>query len=487
MLRFKSFIISEARRNPNHPAQRKLNALEILKKYKDDPDVHISYTKMNKIGINPKSTFPDTPLAVYTYPLKQVWSDLESEGVANVPFAASDAKYIFILKERSKSLIDVSAYSRSDLIKDLKKISLMISEETYNKSISLAEKYTGENLKSVKNNFTFLRMFLYSASNKHLAGSFMSKILMELGYSGFSDRNGRGEIHPAEPIQSFFMSSRYYKVLESIDLNSLDFKDMNRRDKAEFIKKNASKMSDEELIDYIRDDVELLKFAGAPRTEVLKFAVGNNRDEIWKSKQTKPEVDPDDPETSGELYSPGENFYKGTGVLHFYKKLPDDFIIWAMKSGLGYAIANWTKIKKYKFSNDLLDKLLPINPYFTINLYSDVSVKTAKKYYEFDKNISALVGVMSEKNLKDFLSTLNDYDTPNSYNKIVAEDLYKKLMKKKSPAEDDIIATAAYIQRIGPIARNNSSLLPMNLINGLKDNFPDFDFRIVGSWDFWKR
>lgn len=486
MLRFRSFI-QEARRNANHPAQRKLNALEILEKYKDDPDVHISYTKINKIGINPKSEFPDTPIGVYTYPLKQVWNDLKSEGVANVPFAASDSKYIFILKERSKPLVDVSDYSKSNLRKDLKKISLMIEKENYDKSMAKAESLTGETVKTTKRNFAFLRMFLYYASNRHTSAPFMTKILNELGYSGFSDRSGRGEIHPGEPIQSFFMSSRYYKVLESIDLKSLDFKDMDRREKAKFIKKNASKMTDDELIDHIRDDVELLKYAGPPRTEVLKFAMGNSRNEIWKSKQVRPKEDQYEFETSSSLYSPGEGFFQGNYVLRFYKKLPEDFIIWAMKSGHGFHIEGWVKSKKVKLSDNLLNTLFSIEPYFTLNLYDKVSSKEAKKYYEIEKKISPLLNIMSEEDLKKFLSGLDDYEPPMNYNKVVAEDLYNKLMKKSSPTEDDIMKTAGYIQKIGPMARNNSSLLPMDLINGLKNKFPEFDFRIVGGWAFWKR
>lgn len=486
MLRFKQFIL-EARKNADNPAQRKLNALEILEKHKDNPNAHISYTTINKIGINPKSKFPDTPLGVYAYPLKQVWNDLESEGVSNVPFAASSAKYVFVLEEKSKPIVDVSDYKRSDLKRDMQKISDTMSDETYEKSLAVTETMLNTKLNKTKDPFLFLRIFLYKSSGKHLAGPFMSKTLLELGYSGFSDRKGKGYIHSAEPVQSFFMSSRYYRVLEVIDLKSLDFKDMDRRERTNFIKQNAKKMSDSELLDAIKDDIELLKYAGPPRTEVLKTVMGMKRDEIWKSKQTKPVENDNEFETSSSMYSPGEGFFDGNYVLKFYKKLPEEFIEWGLKSGNAWHIKSWAKNVKYKFKKSMLDRLLKDYSDSVIDLYDEVDANTAKIYYEKNKNVSALSGVMSETEYAKFLSSIDNYELPFRYNKIVANDLYKKLLKKSNPTEDDIFYVAGYVQSSAPLARSGSAEVPMDIVDGLKSKFPEVDFRMIGAWDFWKR
>ena len=60
----------EARKFPT--LNPKLSAYDQLKQYKDDPSIYISFTEINKIGINPVSKW-DTPLGIYCYPLKDTW------------------------------------------------------------------------------------------------------------------------------------------------------------------------------------------------------------------------------------------------------------------------------------------------------------------------------------------------------------------------------------------------------------------------------
>jgi hypothetical protein len=68
MKRYQPLKLYELR---SHPEQNKsLSAWDLVDKYKDDPDVFISFTELNKIGINPQSRY-NTPLGIYTYPLKE--------------------------------------------------------------------------------------------------------------------------------------------------------------------------------------------------------------------------------------------------------------------------------------------------------------------------------------------------------------------------------------------------------------------------------
>lgn len=482
MIRFKSYYdLMEARRNAHLDVQKRTDALERLSKYKDDPSIHITYTKLNKVGINPKSTFPDTPIAVYTYPLKEIWSDIEKEGIANVEFAGTNSKYIQVLKEKKRPLFDVSKYTIGMLESDLKKLS--VSQDIIEAAADELAGHGFDGSAMKKNPFSYLRLMLYTIgvkSKKRKVAAFMSTQLLKLGYSGFSDRKGRGEIHPAEPTQAFFLSSSFYSVEDVIEIKSLDLKDMTRRELASHLKSNANKMSDEEIINAVADDPELLKYAGPPRTEVLKRIIYmKGRPEIWKTKNYKVEKDYD---SSFNDYEAAERVFPGAQVLTLYKSLPKDFIEWAVEANFT-PIQHWISRNKYSLDTKIIDKAL-IRDREALNLYKKVDLRVAKLYYNKWKNIGALARRMEPKELEKFLAS-TEYkmqDFPMNYNETVARDLYKKLMAKKNPSDDDIINTAAFIQKSGPIRK-----VPMDLVDGLKSRFPDFDFTIIGGWDFWKR
>ena len=484
MLRFTSYSqLVEARKNAHLDVQKKSNALEILSKYKNDPTIHVSYTKLNKIGINPKSNFPDTPLAVFTYPLKEIWHDIETEGVGNVQFAATTAEYIFVLKEKTHPLMDVSKYTLTMLNSDMRKLSKTIPLETIKKVADVMDKWMKGGMYSKKGNpFTYLRILLYRLGielKAPKAAAFMSARLIALGYSGFSDRKGQGQIHPSEPIQAFFLSPTYYEVVERIDLKTLDYKDMDRREKSTYLQVNASKMSDDELVDFVKDDPELIKYAGPPRTEVLKKIVPTEgRKEVWKTKQYKPDDDYD-----GHEYVAAEPAFAGNQILGFYKKLPVDFIKWSIENKIapiGWWVW-WKKKNNVTIDTNILDELLMKDEQI-LDLYSKVDQRVAKLYFDKWDDVSALFSKMDDTTLAKFLSTV-DYELPqfSRYKDVVAKDLYRRLTIKKNPSDEAITRLAKYIQGAGE--RN----VPMDLVNTLKDKFPNFDFTQIGRWDYWKR
>src|ERR1700684_4042521 len=78
------------------PKRIKSSAIDILKEYKDRDDIYISFTKIPKIGINPKSDF-DNPLGIYAYPLKAAWNIFNITKVSDFPFG-SNRPYIWILQ-----------------------------------------------------------------------------------------------------------------------------------------------------------------------------------------------------------------------------------------------------------------------------------------------------------------------------------------------------------------------------------------------------
>jgi len=482
MQRFKSFL-SEARRNANLPAQARLNALQRLSKWKDANDIHISYTQMKKVGFNPKSKFVDTPLAVYAYPLKSIWNDLQTEGVRNVRFAANTSKFIVVLKERGNGMLDVAKYTKSMLEIDLKKIKSMVGEEAFSTANERMEKY-GAN-KTLP--YRYLQTFLYSlmasgAIKKRSSAGWaanISKTMIDLGYSGFSDRTGTGQIHPAEEIQTFFLTPKSYEVVDVIEIKEIDVKDERVRDMADYLKKNAASMTDDEIIEIVTKDISLAKYMGPPRVEVLKAILkGGSQPERWTPKQHRN----DDPDYDGKDYVPAESSIYTTSILFNYNKLPEEFLSWALKNKPA-GIVSWMKNKKHKPTEDFVKKHIE----YDIDLLQFVPTVNKQlanaviKVYGAEKSISRLSQKMSENDfISLFLPLEIDISKVFSYDEKVAKLLYKKILSKKNPTDDDIMQIGGYINK-------GNKTPPMDVINGLKAKFPDFDFTLVGGWGFWKR
>jgi len=477
MLSFRHFI-QEARRNSHLRVQRRINALQRLKKWSKDSKIHISYTSIRKIGINPRSKFPDTPVAVYAYPLKEIWNDIKSEGIRNVRFAANTSKFIFVLQETGRGLQDVSSYTKRNLTTDLQKIRSMVPEDVYIK----AEKAVEEIHRTKYTPYKHLHYMLYSISNtRRKSTADMSNILSKLGYVGFSDRKGTGQIHKSEEIQSYFLSPKAYKIVDVIEIKDIDIKDEDVRDMADYLRKNASKLSDDEIIKILWKDFSLIRYVYPPRTEVLKVFVDKKQAERWKSKQHFN----DDPDYDGSDYSPAELSDTGLSMVFRYKKLPDDFLEWGVKHSdrrISSAFITWMTKNRYKPSDMFIKNIIKHNPHI-LELLTNVSKEIAKeliKHHGYIDHIGLLSKKMKESDLFDVLGEIRNFDPFNTFSKYepVAKFLYKRLLDKRNPSDNEIEKVASYAQGRFPF---------MDIVNGLKQNFPDFDFTQVGRWDYWKR
>ncbi len=118
MKSFKSYLI-EKRKNPDQ--NPKISAYEALKPYKDNPKIYITFTGIDKVGINPHSNF-NTPNGIYTYPLKEIWQGFDhTKGHIVVPFAG-DSPYVWILEENCNKFQIISEYNSSDYDNDMNKI-----------------------------------------------------------------------------------------------------------------------------------------------------------------------------------------------------------------------------------------------------------------------------------------------------------------------------------------------------------------------------
>jgi hypothetical protein len=231
MKSFKQFV-HEARRNPEK--NPKINATDYLRKYKDRDDIYISFTKINKVGVNPKSDW-NTPIGVYVYPLKQFWNYYEVEKNKTVQLAAPWAgrsPYIQIIKgKHSKGFIrDFSKYTERDLNNDIEKIlwraydfsgtdgqsevfSVIEDAEESLKTRTPFDKFW--NIIQDLSNSRLTRKLLGIRSNKFLVA--WTELLRNLGYTGFSDIHGEKIIHKNEPVQAVFIDPREYEQIDMIE------------------------------------------------------------------------------------------------------------------------------------------------------------------------------------------------------------------------------------------------------------------------------
>ena len=219
MLRFKSYL-EEKRRNPK--LNPKISVVELLRPYKDDPDMYISFTTIDKIGINPKSQY-DTPNGIYTYPLKEIFDEVDSNNIA----FAGDAPYVWLLKSKNKKRFVKDLYkdyTSKDYDKDMKKIKKLWGDKSDDIDEVIHDGLETRQIKSPVGAFwqttKLLTNLLYhydkiiKARNE---GSAWNSILRKLGYSGFADKSSKGIIHPSEPIQAVFLSKDAFTVIDKFE------------------------------------------------------------------------------------------------------------------------------------------------------------------------------------------------------------------------------------------------------------------------------
>ena len=235
----------EARKNPS--LNPKISAYEQLIKYKDNPNIFISFTEINKIGINPLSNYA-TPMGIYTYPLSSAWKKYQLgtyKTLQKLPFATNHP-YVQVLEyNHTGKFVDVSEYN--NLESDISKIKSLYPDKLFSPHIESTEVLNiiiDQALDDAmpKNNeaakfFNVCRYVVrvtesstiikrkesdkgyfpeFSEYHPNQSARNWNTLLRKLGYAGFSDNTGLGIIHTNEPIQAFFTSTKTFNHLETI-------------------------------------------------------------------------------------------------------------------------------------------------------------------------------------------------------------------------------------------------------------------------------
>ena len=99
----------------------------VLERYRNDPDVYVSFVEVNKLGINPQLTDKTTPLGIYAYPIMEVLDFAQNRIGTGGSLYASDRRYLCVFRG-SGNILDLSIYTSRDLERDLKKLQLMIDQ-----------------------------------------------------------------------------------------------------------------------------------------------------------------------------------------------------------------------------------------------------------------------------------------------------------------------------------------------------------------------
>jgi hypothetical protein len=212
-----------------------------MKKYQHD-DYFITFTALEKVGINPKSDYDFTPLGVYAYPLGNETIQ-QQIGADNIPFAG-DARWANVLRitASEEEVLDVRTYTLEHYERDMKLIRSMLLEvfdETVEKanafyvackvippSTQRPVEMFWKRVRASANAIALKRksprvtlgeittaMTTHKWVTRPHATLYFNKLLRGIGYRVVID-HGIGMIYSGEPIQTVFLDPLAFKTVE---------------------------------------------------------------------------------------------------------------------------------------------------------------------------------------------------------------------------------------------------------------------------------
>lgn len=220
----------------SHPELNpKLSGWDVLNQYKDDPSILISFTKIEKLGVNPQTEY-DTPAGVYFYPLKIAWEHYRMDTKENVPLKnifpfAAENPYIHIIRVDSSKCLTVSKYTEEDYKKDfdtLHKYFIPNDEAANAVSYKYGSFHPRMSMNPAARLIHSVLYFYYSAQREGalvvLKGQVFKKkstfstfcLKKILGYTGVIDDANEGAIHQNEPIQAVLFDPHIIRRIRTV-------------------------------------------------------------------------------------------------------------------------------------------------------------------------------------------------------------------------------------------------------------------------------
>ena len=214
--------IFEARRNPEQ--NPKLSLVDVLRKYKDDPIIFITFRSVPHLNINTRYEF-NTPMGVYFYPLQAFWNHFKTvfeNGKIPEYMYATKMRYCFISRyngKGKKEIRDTNAYTNTDRMRDFDELRKLGYDVDNAFSRIPDNQYTQNEFGKFWNTLNVLTQHISGRGSlgTSLLALEKNKILRQLGYAYVSEPGGSGIIHPNEVEQGFFTSAAFIKTINMVD------------------------------------------------------------------------------------------------------------------------------------------------------------------------------------------------------------------------------------------------------------------------------
>jgi uncharacterized protein YbcV (DUF1398 family) len=188
--------------------------LDQLQKYAPHAsNLYVSFTKIDKIGINPGSKYK-TPNGIYTYQLDWLlkhFNKIDTDDLRDVPHGGN-GKFAWVIQPTTDVLL-LNSYNKCNKleedIKKLRKYFSKMSDDEFNNKLEEAITNAKFDDKATQI-WNITRILANENPNK------WNYLLREcLGYSVIRD-NGLEIIHENEPHQTVFLSIKSFKVIDKI-------------------------------------------------------------------------------------------------------------------------------------------------------------------------------------------------------------------------------------------------------------------------------
>ncbi|PNX49196.1 MAG: hypothetical protein BV459_00555 [Thermoplasmata archaeon M11B2D] len=222
---FKRLLIEKRSHAEQNPRAR---TAETLLKYKTKKHVYVSFSPINKLGVNPKSNW-STPQGVYAYPIGKFADDIREYlssgmGAINVFPYAGDRPHVFVVKTNpSAKVMDLKTgkFSEKEFLKKSKQLSAFLVANNYTEDDDDAMEYFYT--ASVDYDYTHKALYkalhvaiVRNAANASATTSIhFNKALRIAGFDAVEDR-GTNTIFNGEPWQIVYLTPKAYTIEESI-------------------------------------------------------------------------------------------------------------------------------------------------------------------------------------------------------------------------------------------------------------------------------
>jgi len=196
-----------------------VSVLDQLEPYSKDPNYFVSFTTIEKIGINPRNAF-STPIGVYAYSLQKLWPDW----LHGDDFFGKDRPYVNLIKLNTDKICNIGSYTfNTQDFNKLKKVyeSLKPQEnfenfvqerrEAINDQTNLYSKDSdGALLWDLTNS---IALMLSGSNNKSFTVKW-NKLFRHLGYDVIIDNTS--VIHLLQSSQAVFFVPDSYKLVKRL-------------------------------------------------------------------------------------------------------------------------------------------------------------------------------------------------------------------------------------------------------------------------------